>query len=167
MKEPTIESLYEQKFDFIFRYLCKIGCPKEEAEDIVQSTFFKAIEHMIHLSTDNPSAWLFQVATNAYYDYCRRENAYPSLKVERQFAERMEKEETDVADRLIAMESTEAIQATLRKMTPTYAHLLLLKYELDMSYEQIAQMLNRSVEYVRTNLYRARQQFKKEWREIK
>ena len=131
----------------------------------MQATFSKAIEQMIHLSFDNPSAWLFQVATNAYYDLCRRNRAYPSLQVEQQFIERMQKERNDIEVLVLQKETKEEMSAYLQQMTPSYAHLLLLKYDVGLSYEEIALMLNRSVEYVRTNLYRARQQLKKRMEE--
>ena len=165
MRYESIEQLYEEKAHIIFRYLMKTGCPKEDAEDIMQTTFSKAIEQMIHLSFDNPSAWLFQVATNAYYDLCRRNRAYPSLQVEQQFIERMQKETNDTEVLVLQKETKEEMSAYLQQMTPSYAHLLLLKYEVGLSYEEIALMLNRSVEYVRTNLYRARQQLKKRMEE--
>ena len=165
MRYESIEQLYEEKAHIIFRYLMKTGCPKEDAEDIMQATFSKAIEQMIHLSFDNPSAWLFQVATNAYYDLCRRNRAYPSLHVEQQFLERMQQETNDIETFILQKETKEEMSTYLQQMTPSYAHLLLLKYDVGLSYEEIALMLNRSVEYVRTNLYRARQQLKKRMEE--
>ena len=42
MRYESIEQLYEEKAHIIFRYLMKTGCPKEDAEDIMQATFFKS-----------------------------------------------------------------------------------------------------------------------------
>ncbi|WP_170232704.1 sigma-70 region 4 domain-containing protein, partial [Sporosarcina luteola] len=44
--------------------------------------------------------------------------------------------------------------------------LLLLKYELELSYKEIALLLGMKMETVRTYLFRARKEFQETWRSL-
>lgn len=46
-------------------------------------------------------------------------------------------------------------------MNPVYKHILLLKYDYELSYKEIATVLEMKEETVRVSLYRARNEFKK------
>ena len=82
MEGATIEDLYQKKFKIIFKHLINMGCSKENAEDIVQNTFYKAIENMVHLEVSNLSAWLFKVSINQFYDICRRQQRFPKVNID-------------------------------------------------------------------------------------
>ncbi|MCM3324778.1 RNA polymerase sigma factor [Cytobacillus kochii] len=163
MKVQTLEELYRAKFHLIFRYLLKVGCSREDAEDIIQNTFYKAIENMIHLEVENPSAWLFKVATHNYYDLCRKQKRHPQVKVHDEFLENFLAHADEGERFVINQENKAEIHAVINQLKPSQANLLLLKYEMDLSYEQIGNLLNMKIDTVRVTLYRARNQFKKKW----
>lgn len=52
-------------------YLIKLGCNQEDAEDITQDTFYKALKYIDGIGASKISSWLFRVAINKYYDLCR------------------------------------------------------------------------------------------------
>lgn len=165
MRIETIEDLYRQKFQVIFKHLISIGCSKEDAEDIVQNTFYKAIENMVHLEVKNLSAWLFKVSMHQFYDICRRKQRFPKVNIDDQaFITFFIQEETG-EDALLLKEFHGDIQHILDGLKPSHKNLLLLKYDLGLSYEEIGAMIDMKVETVRTTLYRARNEFKKKWSE--
>ena len=166
MRIQSIEDLYWEKSQFILRYLLKIGCPKEDAEDILQNTFLKAVEHMIHLNIGNPSAWLFRVSINNYYDLCRKRKRHPSAQVDEKFFENMQGMGEDGEQIVLKKENKRDIEAILNQLPATQSNLLLLKYELDLSYEEISILLNIKVDTIRMTLYRARNNFKQKWSEF-
>lgn len=166
MQNQAIEDLYREKSRVIFRYLIKIGCPNEDAEDIVQTTFSKAFEHMIHLNVDNPSAWLFKVSINNYYDLCRKQQRYPHAQIDESFFENMYQVDEDGEQLVLRKEHKHEIEAILNQLSPVQSNLLLLKYELDLSYEEISGLLNMKVDTIRTTLYRSRNTFKQKWSEF-
>lgn len=165
MKVLTIEELYKAKCHLIYQYLLKCGCSREDAEDIIQNTFYKAITNMIHIEVQNPSAWLFKVATHNYYDLCRKQNRQPQVNVNDEFLENMLAHTEETEKIVIDMENRTELQSVINQLKPAQANLLLLKYEMDLSYEQIANILDIKIDTVRTLLYRARNQFKKKWSE--
>lgn len=165
MKIETIEDLYREKFQIIFKYLISNGCSKENAEDIVQNTFYKAIEHMVHLEAKNLAAWLFKVSINQFYDIYRHKQRFPKVNIDDSaFITFFIQEETG-EDLLLLKEFQGDVRNLLDELKPSYKNLLLLKYDLGLSYEEIAAMLDMKVETIRTTLYRARKEFKQKWSE--
>ncbi|MBD3107536.1 RNA polymerase sigma factor [Bacillus sp. AGMB 02131] len=165
MKIETIEDLYQQKVLIIFKHLVSIGCSKEDAEDIVQNTFYKAIENMIHLEVTNISAWLFKVSIHQFYDLCRRSQRFPKVNIDDDaFISFFIQEETG-EDFVLLKELHGDVHNLLDELKPSYKNLLVLKYDLGLSYEEISVMLDMKVETIRTTLYRARKEFKQKWRE--
>lgn len=166
MVEKRMNQLYQEKAQLIFNYLRKLGCPREDAEDIVQTTFAKAIEQWIHIGTDQVSAWLFKVAINHYYDLYRHRRTFPHLQVDDYLIEQMlETSRLEGDSLLMTKEAQEEFKDLLGQMKPSYAHLLLLKYEAEYSYQEIGTLLEMKEDAVRTSLYRARKQFKQRWEE--
>ncbi|KAA0955347.1 RNA polymerase sigma factor [Planococcus sp. ANT_H30] len=166
MQTQTIEDLYREKSRLIFRYLLKIGCSKQDAEDIVQNSFSKAVEHMIHMEVANPSAWLFKVSINDYYNLCRKKKRYPNVQIDETFFENMHSTEEAGEQRLIRHENKQEIEAVLEQLPSAQSNLLLLKYELTLSYEEISDLLDVKVDTIRTTLYRSRKNFKQKWSEF-
>ncbi|WP_042347647.1 RNA polymerase sigma factor [Bacillus massiliigorillae] len=165
MKIETIEDLYKQKSQIIFKHLISIGCSKENAEDIVQTTFYKAIENMVHLEVNNLSAWLFKVSIHQFYDKCRRNQRYPKVNINHEaFIHYFIQEETS-EDILLLKELHGEVQSILNELKPSFKNLLILKYDLGLSYEEISSLLDMKVETIRTSLYRARKEFGKKWSE--
>lgn len=160
-KVSDIERLYKEKSDIIYKYLLKIGCSNEDAKDIVQHAFFKAIENMIHLNERNVSAWLFKVSINKYYDLCRKQKRYPSVVTDENIMIHLIEE--DGEDILIKKENKQEVEEILDELSPIHKNLMLLKYDVELSYSQIASMLDMKEETVKTYLYRARNDFKRKW----
>jgi RNA polymerase sigma-70 factor (ECF subfamily) len=66
MDNQLLIELYKKQSKIIFGYLIKNGCSKEEAEEIMQDSFTKAIQYMDGVAKDKLSSWLFKVAVNQF-----------------------------------------------------------------------------------------------------
>ena len=166
MTDDLITSLYKEKAVIIKKYLIKNGCSLLDAEDIVQGTFVKAIQYMVELHENNLSAWLFKVALHAYYDLCRKNNRFPSCSIEdqNQFFNGLA-DELDGEKLLLSKEKAEEITQVVNRLNPNQRNLLLLKYEMELSYKEIAELTDMDEKTIKTYLYRARLAFKKKWEE--
>lgn len=165
METKLITKLYQDKMKIIYRYLLKIGCSKMDAEDIVQTTFCRAIEYMIELNHSNIASWLFKVSINQYYDLCRKEKRYPTISIDQEYFMNMFIEDEYVEDFFIKKEKSKYIKEILESLSDVSKNLLLLKYALDLSYKEIAEIVDVKEANIKTYLYRARKQFKKIWEE--
>lgn len=160
-KISDIERYYIEKSNIIYKYLLKIGCSKEDAKDIVQDTFSKAIENLIYLNEKNISAWLFKVSLNKYYDLCRNEKRHPVMVIDENLIINLVEEDSETF--LTQKENKQEVEALLEELSPIHKNLIVMKYDLGLSYFQIASMLDMKEETVKTYLYRARNDFKKRW----
>ena len=70
-------------------------------------------------------------------------------------------------DLLLQKEKRAEIEQVLEQLSPIHKQLLIMKYELDLSYKEIAGLLDIKEEIVKTYLFRARKQFQKKYGENK
>ena len=166
LADDLITSLYKEKAVIIKKYLVKNGCSLLDAEDIVQGTFVKAIQYMVELHEQNLSAWLFKVALHAYYDLCRKNKRYPNCSIEdqHQFFTGLA-DEVDGEMLFLTKEKGEEITSVLNMLNANQQNLLLLRYEMELSYKEIAELTDMDEKTIKTYLYRARLAFKKKWEE--
>lgn len=157
-----LRELYETKAEWMQMYLIKRGASKEDAEEIVHNTFVKAIEYEVHL-LEHGSAWLFKVAINQFYDLCRKQLRHPTVRIDEEILY-TELRAAGVEEIVLKKEIGLELKEELAQLSETYQNLLLLKYEMGLSYEEIGKLLGMKAETVKTYLYRARGSFKEKWR---
>jgi RNA polymerase sigma-70 factor (ECF subfamily) len=70
-----------------------------------------------------------------------------------------------IDEKLLRNEKQAQIRQQLHQLTPTYQTVLILKYVVQLSYKEIANMLGEKEEKIKTWLYRARKELKKKLEE--
>ena len=141
----------------------------DEAEDAVQETFLRAWRHRD--SFDGSSrfrAWLYRIATNVCLDELRHRKlvkwqpweAFISVFHPTQVAK--DSPERDTIDR----ENTEEVQLILDKLHPKYRMCLILREYHDLSYDEIAEVLNTTRAAVKSLLFRAREEFRQVYAKV-
>ncbi len=158
MENETLEQLLLEEVKVIFKYLLKMGASKEDAEDIVQETLYKALKNIDAIHHDKVRAWLFKVAINSYYNlYSKKKrsikyiDALPNMELFTESAE----------DEMVSKECNNEIYKALDLLKPSYKNLLVLKYFIDLPYKDIADILEISESNLKIYLYRARNKLKK------
>ncbi|SKC88243.1 RNA polymerase sigma factor [Maledivibacter halophilus] len=168
MKNESLENFLIDEMKIVFKYLIKIGVNKEDVEDIIQDTICKAIVNIDAIDEEKISSWLFKVSINSYY------NLYNKRK--RQRKKKEELRESDIVnlcnhllteEYVISKERKHYVHKVLSSINPSYRNLLILKYFMDLSYKEISKLIDISEGNVKTYLYRARKEFKKEWEALK
>ena len=68
--------IYQTYFRDVFLYLCSLSASENVAEDVMQETFVKALKAIDTFDGSRDiRAWLFTIARNTYYTYCKRHSA--------------------------------------------------------------------------------------------
>ena len=165
MSNELINEMFQKKMNLIYKYLIKLGCSQENAEDIVQDTFYKALKYIDGIQADKLSSWLFKVAVNKYYDLCRKSNRHIHLSLNEEIFKESLSDSRLVEDFILDLERKEEILKILNSISEVNKNLLLFKYDMGLSYKEIAELLDINENTVKTYLFRARDQFKKVWRE--
>lgn len=162
MEESLYLQLYMRQARIIFLYLLKHGCNKQDAEDIVQESFIKLLEYRFDIQQGKEASWLFKVALNDFRNRCKKQLIHGELILdEMAFVKGLQEEEPE--QQLLFKEKSNEIMRCLSMMKEKHRDLLILKYEMNLSYRQIAQLLDTKEEQVKIYLYRSRNIFKKLW----
>lgn len=158
----TLNSFLQDVGKMLYRYLRMRGLTHEDAEDIVQDTCYKFLLYKDGIRADIAINWLYRVATNQFYDLKRKEKRYIDINVDE-----LPLLSFDYLPEIsyIEKERAQSIRYTLTHLSELHQELLILKYELDLSYKSISSLLNMNENTLKTHVLRARQKFIKEFKE--
>jgi RNA polymerase sigma-70 factor, ECF subfamily len=157
VREKEIQPLLEEKMKIIYKYLVKVGADQRDAEDIVQETIYKFCLNIETIDPSKASSWLFRVAVNQYFDICRRRKKHTFTS----FDEAVLKDGSLLPEEFVlSKENEQEIEHVMNQMKPIYKNLLVLKYSMGLSYEEIADSLDIKMGTLKTYLFRARENFK-------
>jgi RNA polymerase sigma factor (sigma-70 family) len=135
----------------VFKFLLAKRSTKEDAEDIIQNTFYKVYTLLDDLTEKNIRPCFFRVALNEYIDLKRKkehQNIYLTEKIHSKL------QYTD--GELEALLNKEEIFYLLKEIKKEYREVFFLKYYYDFSYEEIAVILDLKVSSLKQKLFRAR-----------
>ncbi|MEH7293896.1 RNA polymerase sigma factor [Priestia megaterium] len=150
-KEDILASYLIDLGEEVLKLLLAKGATKEDAEDIIQNTFYKVYTLLDDLKESTLRPWFFRVALNEYIDLKRKkeqQNIYLTEKIYSKL------QYTDYE--FDAILNKNEIFYLLRDIKKEYKEVFFLKYYYDFSYEEIAAMLDVKVNSVKQKLYRAR-----------
>ena len=147
----------------LFNYALKISGNSNDAQDLVQETYYKAYRHFDKFqSGTNSKAWMFMILKNSFIndyrkskreptklDYEQIQNFYENVKSDRSQSNNLDKE---FYNSLFDDEMTEAIDQLPTKMREVF---LLCDLE-GYSYEETAELVGCPIGTVRSRLHRAR-----------
>jgi RNA polymerase sigma-70 factor, ECF subfamily len=123
----------------------------EDARDATQTAFVKAYEHLDSFDRDQRFfSWVFRILKNECLNVLRGRR--PSEPVS------LDLPAGRSADPVEVRERQQAVQNALLALSMEYREVVVLRHFTDLSYEEIATMLNISATTVKSRLYTARQQ---------
>ena len=147
----------------LYNYALKISGNADDAQDLVQETYYKAFRYFDKFqSGTNSKAWMFMILKNTFIndyrkskrqpyklDYEQIQNFYENVKADRAIENNLDK---DFYNDLFDDELTEAIDQLPTKMREVF---LLCDLE-GYSYEETADLVGCPIGTVRSRLHRAR-----------
>jgi RNA polymerase sigma-70 factor (ECF subfamily) len=133
----------------LFRYLMRLLDDEESATDLLQETFLRALEKS-DLAPENPSAWLYRVATNLAYDHLRRRRRLRWLPFRGD-------EQSGAFEQGVA--NAESVRRCLAQLPIAESEALLLYEWAGLSCAEIAAACNAEQGAIRMRLSRARARF--------
>lgn len=163
----SIEDLYREFRQPIFRYVYRLGGSLQAAEDLTQETFYQAVVSAFRFRGEaKVSTWLFKIARNLYLNYQRGEAQDRRFQgvLER---ERLGDEGKDDPDVVIErQELSQRVQEILRDLPENFRSVLILKEVEKMSHAEIAQVLDKTVASTKVLLHRAKAKFREEYQRL-
>jgi len=128
-----------------------------DAEDVVQEAYLRAIKHFGSLRGDNARPWLLRIVRNTYYTWIQRNRLTEVLSP---FDEEDDIHLSDTPDpeMLLLQESDrQIVRRALRKLPAEFLEVIVLREFEELSYQQIADLVQIPIGTVMSRLARARQ----------
>lgn len=150
-KEDQFTSYLIQIGEEVFRLLRTKGATKEDAEDIIQNTFYKIYTLLDTLNDTTIRPWFFRVALNEYIDF-KRKKEHQNIHFSKEIHTKLRHSNDDFD----VIFNKDEIFFLLKDVKKEYTEIFLLKYYYDFSYDEIAQLLGIQSDSVKQKLYRAR-----------
>ena len=145
---------------------------RENAQDISQECFLRAYKMLRSYKTDSAfSTWIYRICQNLIFDFYRKSKKIKtvSLSVQDSYSDSYDDEvkEKDIADtesepseQIIRAEKIEKIREIINSLPEDLREIIILRDLKDISYSQIAEMLDIEIGTVKSRLNRAREKLK-------
>lgn len=155
----------EMSFDRVFGLAFKMTADKYISEDIVQETFIKVWEKRSLIREDGSlSSWTLRIATNLCLDYLRKQK-----RNKQSSSSEYTRDLISAADSDKELRDEEAA-ALLNKLTamlsPRQRMVFTLAVIDELSADEISVISGLSKERIKSNLYHARQEVRKNWEKL-
>lgn len=158
-----IDEVYEQYFKDVYLYVLGLSSKKAIAEDITQETFLKAIKNIDSFDGKKDiRAWLFTIAKNTYFTYCKREKIY----IDKEPFENTANDNVSIVENLVNEESAFLIHQYLHTMNEPYKEVFNLRVFGELPFEKIGAIFAKSDSWARVTYYRAKNMIIKYMEEI-
>jgi RNA polymerase sigma-70 factor, ECF subfamily len=151
--------LFKGDYKRIFRYILSIIRDTDEAEDLTQETFLRAVRSRASLQEDGAqTAWLYRIATHVCYDrlrqYARRTPMESEIDLEQ--VDVPELDTPSLQQTIERDEMSTCVQRYLTRLPDSYRAVILLHDMHGLTCPEIAQLLGESIPNVKIRLHRAR-----------
>lgn len=149
------DGIYQLYFKDVYLFLRSLAATEDIAEEITQEAFVKALKAIDSFDgSKDIRAWLFTIAKNTYYTYCKRQNIY----ADEEPSECISDPQKPIMDRLADEESAFLIHSFLHNMKEPYKEIFNLRVFGELSFEKIAEIFGKNPGWARVTFYRAKKQ---------
>jgi RNA polymerase sigma-70 factor (ECF subfamily) len=160
--ESAFATLIGRYQDRVFRLLSRYCRDQVECEDLAQEVFLKVFRKLHTFQGDSQFyTWLYRIAVNAATDHLARASTRRLKLVEddEQFDASTARHD-DPSAPLLAAETATAVRAIVDSLPEKFRTILVLREYEDLSYTEIAEVLQIQIGTVESRLFRARQRVK-------
>lgn len=157
----AFEELVERHQRLVVGTVARMLGSNSDVEDIAQQVFVRVWKSARrYVPRAKFTTWLLKITRNLVFNELRRRSRHPHLplQVESEDEERPIKDERATAPdaALLEQELQRAVEAAITQLPETQRLAVVLRRYDDLSYEQIAEVLDQSVPAVKSLLFRAR-----------
>ena len=156
----------------IYSFCKHLTCSRQEADDLYQDTFLKAVELQQKIDwQENPKSFLLSVAVRIWKNRKRkaawRNRIAPTeVLIEEWDVEECHDTEASLEESYIIQEESRIVRSAVDKLPEKLRMCVLLFYMEELSIPQIAKVLKIPQGTVKSRLYQARKQLQKELEDV-
>ena len=149
----------------VFNVAYRLLGRRQDAEDAAQEAFMRAYRALDRFDVERPFApWIKRIATNVCYNWLEKERkrtAVTAADLRREGGEPISLDDIAASPAtpehaLAAAEQTDRVRAALLQLPPRYRVVVELRHFQDLSYAEIAEVVERPLSDVKSDLFRGR-----------
>lgn len=156
------QRLYQVFGKKIFNYLFRMTGSREEAEDLAQDTFVLAFRKLETLKeAEKFQSWLYRIAQNNVYQ--RYRGKHPQIEsIDQEESPELSDVHNMAAPRhspeqeVLSAELQEVVASTISELPEKYRTVFVLSAVQRLSYQEISEIVGRSLASVKSDIHRAR-----------
>lgn len=161
---PNPKLLFDEGYASVCHYFLRRGFTHEQARDLAQETFLEAIRTRNRYRGEaSPLGWVLGIAQNVYRENLRYQNRQKRKGEHVSIETWLENEGTDPRsasehpiERSLALERARLFREAISTLPPGQRTCLLLRIDQDLSYREIAELLDISLEAVKARLFQGK-----------
>ncbi|MCI9246129.1 MAG: sigma-70 family RNA polymerase sigma factor [Clostridia bacterium] len=153
-----MEQVYKQYFETVNKYLFCLTHDSDISEELTQETFYKAIKKIgTYRGECKMAVWLCQIAKKLWYDYCRKNKRIVN---EDQMPEMILINTTE--EQVILAEEKIWLYQKMQKLDKETREVIYLRITGELSFKEIATILNKTANWARVTFYRGKNKLKED-----
>lgn len=159
--ENAFSELYRSYFNELFAYGLKIGFNEEACKDAIQDVFYKIYVSRNQLNhIRNIESYLLHCLKNRLFDIHNLETKIDHID----YNDIITENESSVVEKIIEKETKlllkDKIKQSLKILPPKQRRIIYYHYQLNLSFDEIAALLNMQPEAVKKSTYRGLQKMR-------
>ena len=152
----SMDEIYQQYARTVYRFLLSLTHDSDLAEELTQETFYQAIRTSNHYDEScRITTWLCGIARNAFLTHLRKHPVQEDIEEQDIPVDSAEK------DALRSVERMELFRL-LHSLEDPFREVMYLRIFGDLSFREIAQVLDRSENWARVTYYRGKEKLKEQ-----
>ena len=152
-----IKQIYEEYFETVNKYLFCLTHDNDISEELTQETFYKAVQKInTYKGKCKMSVWLCQIAKNLWYDQCRKNKKV--INIEENLFDAQAPESTE--SQVISNDEKISLYKKLQKLDEKTREVIYLRITGELSFKEIATILNKTENWARITFYRGKSKLK-------
>lgn len=151
-----IEEIYKQYSKMLYKYIYCLSGNEELSEEIVQDTFLVAVKDINKFEGKcKISTWLCSIAKNIWYQRLKKENKINQISIDN-----IEVIDKSIEENLCDKEERIELFKKIQKLDEETKNVIYLRTFGNLSYEEIAEIMNKTSSWARVVYFRGKQKLK-------
>lgn len=167
--EEAYETLICRFQQPVYNLVCRLLSDPADASDVVQEVFLKVFRKIGNFRADSSlKTWIYRIAVNEannhrrwFSRHCRNAVGLTREEGERNYSENLQDPGRTPFDLACDHETRALVEAALAHLNPNFRGAVVLRDIEDLSYEEIAQILEVSLGTVKSRILRGREALRK------
>ena len=160
-EREAFAQLMQMHFRTVEKFAYQCGVRLDDIPDVTQEVFIKLYRFLPQFNQQRFTTWLYKITLNTARDHYRK-SGRETAKEERMKTDGDLAHQQSTETEVLLFEEDRALHEAILRLDEKYRIPLILFYFQELTYQQIADVLNITLATVKTRIFRAKDSLKKE-----